>query len=249
MPGDQSSVPLAELVRLFCILLVAGVVFTLPLYRFNWRKFVRSGLFIKILFWVPIFLIFLGALYANGPFRLVLLLTLLVAALGELANKFSKSKHRLLLSTYFVLFAVSLAHFYFFGTVYQTEFISLLITLAFATVLADVTAFFFGNYFGTHKLPVVLNKNKSWEGVIGELFGALLGVLLVNAFIMPVISIWLFLPIGIGSVLGDLANSFVKRRLDIKDWSNAIPGHGGFIDRLSSVAGSVIMTFYFLKVI
>jgi CDP-diglyceride synthetase len=35
--------------------------------------------------------------------------------------------------------------------------------------------------------------------------------------------------------------------LNIKDWSSAIPGHGGFIDRLSSIAGSTFLLYYFLK--
>lgn len=67
-------------------------------------------------------------------------------------------------------------------------------------------------------------------------------------FINPVISIWLFLPIGLGSVVGDLANSFVKRKINIKDWGKAIPGHGGFIGRLSSLAGSAVCMFYFLRI-
>ena len=248
MLDDGSHVPLASLVKLFCILLVAGIALTIPLYKFQVRRFISSNLFIKIMFWIPIFLIFLGTLYADSQVRLVLLVTLLIMALRELIKQFYKSKYKSLLVVYFVLFAVFLAHFYLVDTIYQTKFINILITLAFATVLADVTAFFFGNYFGIHKLPPVLNKNKSWEGVSGEIVGALVGVLLVNSFIEPVVSIWLFLPIGIGSVTGDLANSYVKRKLDIKDWSRAIPGHGGFIDRLSSIAGSVAFTFYFLKI-
>lgn len=243
----QSSVPLGNLVALFCALLVVGIVLTIPLYRFNLQKFIKSKLFVKIMFWVPIFLVLLGVLYANQQIRLTVLLLLILAALGELIKKYS-SRYKTILITYFLLFATALGHFYFVGTVYQTQFINLLITIAFATVLADVTAFFFGNYFGIHKLPAVLNKNKSWEGVLGELVGAFLGVLLVNSFVEPVLSLWLFIPIGLGSVVGDITNSFVKRKIDIKDWSRVIPGHGGFIDRLSSIAGSVVLTFYYLKI-
>lgn len=242
-----NSVPLTSLIILFSTLLVIGIGLTLPLYKFDLQKFIRSRLFVKIIFWVPIFTIFVGVLYANQLLRLLTLMVLIIAIFMEISKQ-RKSGFGKLLTVYFLLFAVSMGHFYFIGAGYQTRFVNILITIAFATVLADVTAFFFGNYFGVHKLPATLNKNKSWEGVSGELVGAIFGVLLVNAFIEPVLSLWLFLSIGIGSIIGDLANSFVKRKLDINDWSNAIPGHGGFVDRLSSIAGSVVLTLYFLKI-
>jgi phosphatidate cytidylyltransferase len=244
---QASDVPLLKLLVLFLCLLFLGAGLTIPLYKFDIRKFVRSRLFIKILFWVPIFVILTGLLYASQQIRLAVLVLLMLSALVELLKNYD-SRHKTVMILYFTIFSVFLGHFYFIGADYKPHFVNLLITIAFATVLADVTAFFLGNYLGKHKLPEVLNKNKSWEGVIGEVAGALLGVILVSLFVEPLLSVWLFVPIGLGSVFGDLANSFVKRRLKIKDWSAAIPGHGGFIDRLSSVAGSVALTFYYLKI-
>jgi phosphatidate cytidylyltransferase len=49
--------------------------------------------------------------------------------------------------------------------------------------------------------------------------------------------------------LGDLANSYAKRLAGIKDWSRAIPGHGGFIDRLASLAGAATLLFYSLYLV
>ncbi len=245
--SSASTVPLGHLIILFCVLLFLGISLTLPLFRFNYRKFLCSSLFIKIIFWIPIFLVFLGILYARNSVRFGALIVLMVAAFSEFVIVIQRQKTRLLLTLYFLIFAIALTHFYFIGAAYETKFINLLVTICFATVLSDVTAFFFGNYLGVHKLPALLNKNKSWEGVFGQLVGALLGVLLVNAFVTPVVSIGLFLPLGIGGALGDLANSYAKRKANIKDWSSAIPGHGGFIDRLSSLAGSAVLVFYFLK--
>lgn len=248
MSFDQTRVPLKDLITLFSGLLVIGIGLTIPLFKFNYRKFLKSGVFVKIFFWIPIFLFFLGVLYASNPVRFILLILLLSMSLREFMRVFYSTKYRFMHSLYFLLFAVALLHLCFIGIVYRVEFINLLVTLCLATVIADVTAFFFGNYLGIHKLPVALNKNKSWEGVLGQVVGALLGVILVNTYIEPVISMWIFLPIGIGSALGDLANSFAKRKANIHDWSNAIPGHGGFIDRLSSIAGSATLVFYFLKI-
>jgi len=244
---SDATIPLERLVILFSVLLVTGIGLTIPLFHFKYRKFIRSTLFVKIMFWIPIFLVFLGILYASNVVRIGLLVILLVATLSEFISVVYKAKNRRILILCFLFFVVAILHFYLIGKFYGTYFISLLITLCFATVLSDVTAFFFGNYLGAHKLPARLNKNKSWEGVFGQLLGALLGILLVNAFVTPVISLWLFLPLGVGSAIGDLANSYAKRKANIKDWSNAIPGHGGFIDRLSSLAGSAVLTFYFIQ--
>ena len=239
-------IPLQALLLTFVVLFGLGTALTLPLYHFNYQKLLHSQLFVKILFWIPIFLVFLGILYAPGGVRLGGLAALILLALVEYARVIPAQKDKLLLTAYFIFFVAGLAHFGLIAQRYPAHFIDLLITLCFATVLSDVAAFFLGNYAGKHKLPLWLNSNKSWEGVIGQVVGGLVGVLLVRAFIVRVPTVWLFLPLGLGSAVGDLANSFAKRRARIKDWSNAIPGHGGFIDRLSSAAGSCVAVYYFL---
>lgn len=245
------TVPLARLVTLFCVLFVAGTALTLPLYRFDVRRFVRSKLFVKIVLWVPIFAVFIGFLYAGGRVRFAGLAALLIVAEGELIavvlRRHDRHQRRAAL-VYGGLFGIALLHFWLLGTVYPRHLINLLISIGVASVLADVMAFFLGNYAGKHKLPAALNDHKSWEGVAGQLIGAGLGVLLVNAFVTPIVSAWIWLPIGAGSALGDLTNSYVKRRLELKDWSQNLPGHGGYLDRLSSLAGSVLCAYYFLLI-
>lgn len=240
-------IPISHLVITFIILLAAGVGLTVPLFKFDYKKFIRSELFVKILFWIPIFIILVGVLYANNPIRLSVLIVLLGASLAEVVRVI-RIKRRPLFAIYYVLFAASSACLIFIEMARPGEFVNILITLGFANVLADVAAFFAGNYLGRHKLPKIFNPRKSWEGVGGELVGALAGVLLVNQFVQPVLSLWLFLPIGLGSIIGDLANSYVKRQAGIKDWSRAIPGHGGFTDRLSSLAGSAALTYIFILI-
>ena len=75
---------------------------------------------------------------------------------------------------------------------------------------------------------------------------SLIGVLLIKYFVVHQGNILIFLPIGIGSAIGDLMNSRAKRIAGIKNWSNFIPGHGGFIDRFCSLAGSSVFTFYYI---
>ena len=250
MPPSVTYVPLERLIALFGGLFVTGTILTLPLYRFNVRRLVRSTLFIKILVWIPIFVVFVGFLYASGHERFVGLLLLIGIAELELVKAVGKHHHAVREATlYGLLFCAALLHFYALASLGSLGLIHVLIIIGFASVLADVAAFFVGNYLGKHKLPKVINNNKSWEGVAGQFIGAGIGVLAVNAFVEPVALHWIWLPIGLGSALGDLLNSYVKRRMGVKDWSHALPGHGGYLDRLSSLAGSALCTYFFLRFI
>jgi CDP-diglyceride synthetase len=244
---DRAGVPLARLVISFSFLLIIGIAITLPLFRFDFRKFVRTSLFVKIMFWIPIFLVFVAALYMTQSFRILLVLALIILGLCE-ALIIGRQKGRWpAIIFYFLVFSIALLHFYILDIAYPGEIIRLLVIIGFASVLSDVTAFFLGNYLGVHKLPTVLNPKKSWEGVLGQILGAFIGVIVVNTFIIRVPSVLLFIPIGLGAAAGDLFNSFIKRKVGIKDWGNTIPGHGGYLDRLSSLSGSAALTFYFLK--
>jgi phosphatidate cytidylyltransferase len=86
-------------------------------------------------------------------------------------------------------------------------------------------------------LPRV-SPHKTWEGSLGALaFSLLLPWLLRFSF--PFFGtrqlILTGLAIGVGGQLGDLTFSALKRMLGIKDWSCAIPGHGGILDRIDSL--------------
>lgn len=106
----------------------------------------------------------------------------------------------------------------------------------------DIFAYLIGKYFGKHKFSKVSPK-KSIEGCIGGVVGAII-LMLVYTYVAN--QYWemnysyLFI-MGIGIVLslvgqiGDFAASSIKRYVDIKDFSNLIPGHGGMLDRIDSL--------------
>ncbi len=106
----------------------------------------------------------------------------------------------------------------------------------------DIFAFFIGKYFGKHKFSKVSPK-KSIEGCIGGTIGAVILVLLytmaVNYFWNMGYSYWIMTIIGIAlsfiGQMGDFAASSIKRYVEIKDFSNLIPGHGGMLDRIDSL--------------
>jgi phosphatidate cytidylyltransferase len=83
-----------------------------------------------------------------------------------------------------------------------------------------------------------VSPKKSWEGFAGSLVATSVGCALLLFFLFDakLAQGALFgLGVSAAAVLGDLAESMVKRDLKIKDMSNLLPGHGGLMDRLDSI--------------
>ncbi len=108
----------------------------------------------------------------------------------------------------------------------------------FATELNDVAAFTCGKMWGRHPLRSEISARKTWEGALGALLVSL-ALPWVLHFSFPFFGPWQLLLagliVGIGAPFGDLFLSLLKRDLGAKDWSSAIPGHGGILDRIDSL--------------
>jgi phosphatidate cytidylyltransferase len=112
----------------------------------------------------------------------------------------------------------------------------------------DTGAYSIGAVYGRHKMSPRLSPKKSWEGYFAGLFtSVLIGVFFSYAFssfsfgpqplgglIHPLQGGMLGLLIGALAPLGDLGESMLKRQSGLKDSSNLLPGHGGFLDRIDS---------------
>lgn len=240
---------LLKLLLLFSTLMLIGTLLTLALFKFNLSKFRRSELSKKILVWIPIFLVFIFFVFSNDVLKSIGLCILVAAILSEYFHVRKKlSGNQSFFIFYIICFLIALLHLPLLKLV-QSNITNILLTLGLASAISDVTAFFFGRYFGIHKLPSFINHQKSWEGVLGQVVGALIGILLIKLFVLNDANALLFLPIGLGSAIGDILNSYVKRKVKLVNWSNFIPEHGGFIDRFSSLIFSSFLTFYFLLAI
>ena len=128
-----------------------------------------------------------------------------------------------------------------------------LIIGAFSAWICDSFALFGGMAFGKHKLAPHISPNKTIEGSIcGALSSIVTGYLfyVLNIFpeiSLPVYIISCFVASSLGQ-LGDLAESLIKRMIDIKDFSNLIPGHGGMFDRADSLLFSIPTAFICLYI-
>ena len=111
--------------------------------------------------------------------------------------------------------------------------------IIFATGVTDVAAFTFGKIFGRHPLRSEISPNKTWEGALGAFCVAMIlpwGLRFSFPFFGPWQLILTGLIVGIGGQLGDLSISVIKRDIGTKDMATTIPGHGGILDRIDSLA-------------
>lgn len=106
------------------------------------------------------------------------------------------------------------------------------------TVCSDIGGYFAGITVGRHPMAPAISPKKTWEGFGGSAVACLLG----GAIGLPLLlhgRLWQGLVLGAAAVaaatLGDLAESMIKRDLDIKDMGTVLPGHGGVLDRIDSL--------------
>jgi len=116
---------------------------------------------------------------------------------------------------------------------------------------SDVGAYFVGRAFGKHKLAPTISPGKTVEGLIGGLLFAAAAAAIVSLSFFPELPFQWSIPLaivlaGVG-VLGDLAESAMKRGSKTKDAASILPGHGGFLDRLDSLLFGAPILYYFAR--
>lgn len=116
----------------------------------------------------------------------------------------------------------------------------------------DSFAFLIGKNIGKTPLAPKISPNKTVEGFIGGLVSTVITAIVISFFYNEIsIFNWIILAliVSVFGVLGDLVESYFKRKAGVKDSANAIPGHGGFLDRLDSFILAVPFTYLFLTYI
>jgi phosphatidate cytidylyltransferase len=109
---------------------------------------------------------------------------------------------------------------------------------------ADIGAYLVGRMLGGPRLAPRISPGKTWSGALGGLAAAVAVGLAATAFLADAGSGWqtavVSAALGIVAQAGDLLESFVKRRLEVKDSGHLIPGHGGLFDRLDAILSSAL---------
>jgi len=129
---------------------------------------------------------------------------------------------------------------------YQTHGVRLLLSLMMLVWSADVAAYFVGRAWGRHKLAPQVSPGKTWEGAAGGVLAAVLwalvsvpwegsfSALLAQRYSLAGAALLTALLAAL-SIVGDLYESLLKRRADVKDSSGLLPGHGGVLDRIDAL--------------
>ena len=115
---------------------------------------------------------------------------------------------------------------------------------------ADVGAYLVGRRVGRVKLALHISPGKTWEGVIGGLVSAALAASLAGIILdLPLGAfVAIALVASLVSVVGDLTVSMFKRNASLKDSGQLLPGHGGVLDRIDSLAAAVPFFYIGLKI-
>jgi phosphatidate cytidylyltransferase len=122
--------------------------------------------------------------------------------------------------------------------------------LLFTTFATDTSSYFVGRALGRRPLAARISPGKTVEGAIGGVLFGLAAALLLNYFLGLRKEAALIVPVAVllplAAEMGDLAESLLKRGMQVKDASPLIPGHGGLMDRLDSVLFTGVVLYYYL---
>jgi phosphatidate cytidylyltransferase len=131
---------------------------------------------------------------------------------------------------------------------------TILMLTIFVPKCCDIGAYFTGRLIGKHPMTPVLSPKKTWEGAAGGLTAAVLAAILLDRFGPAAVlqenlalEVAFGLSLGIAGMVGDLAESLVKRDCQQKDASQAVPGYGGVLDVVDAIIFAAPVSFLWMK--
>lgn len=120
--------------------------------------------------------------------------------------------------------------------------IPVILWLVLVVIASDVMGYFAGRALGGPKFWPAISPKKTWSGTVAGWIGAALVGL---CFVLLGHAGWGLVALSavaaLAGQMGDIAESWIKRRADVKDSSGLIPGHGGVLDRFDAMTGAVVM--------
>lgn len=124
-----------------------------------------------------------------------------------------------------------------------------LLLMAAAVWISDTAAWGIGKLIGRHKMTPKLSPNKTWEGAAAGMVGAVLATLVAGVWVgLPAIhGIILGLLLGAAAQIGDLAESVIKRDLQLKDFGTLLGPHGGMLDTFDGLLFAAPIAWFYLR--
>lgn len=111
------------------------------------------------------------------------------------------------------------------------------------TWATDIGAYFAGRAIGGPKLAPAISPNKTIAGLVGGVISAAaLAGSWAHIVSLPVAFLWMGAPFAVLAQMGDLFESWMKRRAGVKDSGTWLPGHGGLLDRLDGLVPVAVLT-------
>ena len=201
----------------------------------------KSELFNRILTSLVLFPILFYLTVYSGIYLIVFLSTFYLLCIYEIIKN---TKNKLFIFFSSILLICSFFSFYFLRG--KTDYtLIILLWILFSTFLSDIGGYIFGKIFKGKKLSKI-SPNKTYSGAIGSVVLSCVSLPLINllqGLILDKILIsflelnFLIITILISIIcqIGDIFVSFLKRKINIKHFSNFLPGHGGVIDRIDGL--------------
>lgn len=117
----------------------------------------------------------------------------------------------------------------------------------------DIMAYLGGKYLGKHAMAPDISPNKTWEGFVFGIIGAVIGLFLTQWIVTYPLSNTIAVPMallsGVAGPVGDLTQSRLKRVAGVKDASNIFPGHGGVWDRFDAMILTTLVLTGYLEIL
>lgn len=186
-------------------------------------------------YFIIINLIFFSITLQKDLFRYLAILLTAAGAI-ELTSLYFKSKstdHRCFYIGSMLIFLVIGSGFISFSMLPKEYLLYSFLVLSIFDSFSQIA----GQIFGRRKILPKISPNKTLEGLIGGAFIALVSTYWLNDLLNQ--SFMDICPLSLGIILfaflGDVAASYYKRKFQVKDFNNLIPGHGGFLDRFDSL--------------
>ena len=196
-----------------------------------------NKLLIRTIFSIIIFALFFAFYLYYPKYIILLVIFIYLIIIYEVFKNFNYYNFLV----YFYLIISFLILTYFLLYLYnQNIFLIFVLTV----LLFDTFSYLFGKIFGKIKFIPSISPNKTLEGFIGGFISTLFFILSYNYLIKKyfILELVIFSSLIILlAFLGDLLQSYIKRKSKIKDSSNFLPGHGGFFDRMDGYLLSVFI--------